>query len=146
MTRTASVHLRLHRIPQSPSPPCVCVCVCVCVCSRLLSQPKATLIDEPSFKTRSLHPTTGEGLGLVAGLDRTLAYSCTHMPYTRHSHSYTQSWITHGNHTIATYNYSKMTSLAVGPMERSAKPCGANVSVPPNSCTPSSSTPTTPVS
>ena len=45
------------------------------VCSRLLSQPKATLTDEPSFKTWSLHPTTGEGLGLVAGLDRTLAYS-----------------------------------------------------------------------
>ena len=113
---------------------------------KIIVTTKGNTDHEPSFKTRSLHPTTGEGLGLVAGLDRTLAYSCTHMPYTRHSHSYTQSWITHGNHTIATYNYSKMMSLAVGPMEWSAKPCGANVSVLPNSYTPSSSTPTTPVS
>ena len=91
---------------------CVGVGVWVGVLKIIVSTKSNT--DEPSLKTQSLHRTGGEGLGLKARLDRT---PCVHKIYTGLSHSYTQSWITHCNHTIAMYNYSKMTTSAVGPME-----------------------------
>lgn len=43
-----------------------------------------------------------------------------------------ESCITHNSGMVVIYNYSKMKSLEVGPMEWSAKPYGDNVSVPPN--------------